>query len=71
MRDTCANVCERLAVIYVDIVMWPKLIHHPAPVPLCAECYVDLWMQGVQMGTRDVDGELRLHAKLGRYDRTA
>lgn len=71
MRDTCANCNDRLAVIFVDVVMWPKLIHHAAPIPLCADCYVSLWMEGVQIGTRDSSGELCLHSKLGRYDRSA
>lgn len=71
MRDTCAHCAERLAVIYVDVIMWPKLINHESPIPLCAECYVDLWMKGIQMGTRDADGELRMHVRLGRYDRPA
>lgn len=71
MRDTCVHCAERLAVIYVDVVMWPNLINHDSPIPLCADCYVDLYLKGVQIGTRDMDGELRLHSRLGRYDRPA
>lgn len=69
MAVPCMHCKKGVSDIELDVVMWPGLIAE-SPVLLCANCYVELWVKGVQMGTRNAAGGVTIHGRLGRYEPT-